>query len=265
MRASRGDWRVVEARVSEDGRYRFDALAPGLWMLQTSSTREPGTATANRASGALIETRATEEDRDLPWTCRVEPNRSTRCDLEHAASGVTLIARLVQDGAAATGFSMRLVEGDQAWTWTLFGNQARSLDEAGSTRWEGLQPGRKKAVWRGASGALQDLAIVADVELGAGEQELVVAIESARVEGRLRGETALVTQLAGGSAGDHHLEGRRRGRNARSAPHSGGKGESSSAGAPTTRPGIPWAGKWSRATSSIPVRRCGWNEPRDLR
>ena len=207
VRASRGDWRVVEARVSEDGRYRFDALAPGLWMLQTSSTREPGTATASRASGALIETRATEEDRDLPWTCRVEPNRSTRCDLEHAASGATLIARLVQDGAAATGFSMRLVEGDQAWTWTLFGNLARSVDEAGSTRWEGLQPGHKQAIWRAAAGDFQDLAIVAEVELEAGEQELLVAIESARVEGRLRGETALVTQLAGGARAITFLKG----------------------------------------------------------
>ena len=203
VRASRGDWRVVEARVSEDGRYRFDALAPDLWMLQTSSTRDGGAGMAGHSSGALIEMRASDEDQSLPWTCRVEPDRSTRCDLEHAPSGATLITRLVQDGAAATGFSMRLVEGDQAWTWTLFGNQARSLDEAGSTRWESLQPGRKQAVWRGATGDFQGLAIVAEVELETGEEEFAVAFESARVEGQVQGESGARHATAVRSHGGH--------------------------------------------------------------
>jgi hypothetical protein len=97
--ASRGDGRACSVHADAEGRFRFEGLTPGSWLLRPSNEDlDPN------ASDSLMELPGAPET-SLPFTCEVRAGQTTRVDvdLRHPAVLLGEIRLAGWEGASSSG------------------------------------------------------------------------------------------------------------------------------------------------------------------
>jgi len=100
----RGDTHPQTVRVGPDGRYRFERLTPGRWMVEERDTLlDPSFSSTGMTSGGE------ETEVEIPWVCEAFEGQTTTYDLDLAGrGGRTLAGQLLLDGLPAGGWTAQL-------------------------------------------------------------------------------------------------------------------------------------------------------------
>jgi hypothetical protein len=112
--ASRGDGHAVTLRADSQGRFRFEGLTPGPWLVAPADQEiQPGYTSTSVSGGDRAEPRS---------NCQVYEGQTTRFDLDLTRGpAVVLEGTLLLSGAAAGGWSASLSPTWTSWsarTWT---------------------------------------------------------------------------------------------------------------------------------------------------
>jgi hypothetical protein len=157
--ASRGDGRACSVHADAEGRFRFEGLTPGSWLLRPSNEDlDPN------ASDSLMELNGTPET-SLPFTCEVRAGQTTHVDVDLRHPAVLLgEIRLAGWEGASSGGSLDPLGA------TYSQHTGLRADAAGSLRGSVEQPGDYLlAVWIEAGERKRSLGLQEVVHLVAGE------------------------------------------------------------------------------------------------
>ncbi|HET6202035.1 MAG TPA: carboxypeptidase-like regulatory domain-containing protein [Planctomycetota bacterium] len=124
---NRGDAHPQTQRVGPDGRYRFDRLTPGRWMVDERETMlDPGHTSTGFVSGSDV------KEAEIPWVCEVVEGQTTRYDLDLSGSeGPVLLGQLLVDGEPAGGWTAVLRPHTGGFVVTGRDRQSRATDRDG--------------------------------------------------------------------------------------------------------------------------------------
>lgn len=100
---SRADGHPRTRRVGPDGRYRFDGLMPGRWIVRRAEKEISPLVTNTEVRPG--------NPRPLPWSCTVSEGQTTHHDLDLSGrdAAASVSGRLAFDGQPARGWRVRLV------------------------------------------------------------------------------------------------------------------------------------------------------------
>ncbi len=201
VRASRGDMRVRVAIVDAQGRYRFDRMAAGPWMVKGS--REQGMrSTGGSRAAVAIEEITLEHDYAFPWDCDVVDGETTWHDVHLSEPWCGVEGSVTIDGAATPYGSVRVVRDSRPWTWELPESTVRVLDLDGRYELTGLAAGDYWHTVRLTGGALDGVSVVRRLSLTDEGHRLDVALHTSplRFDGEAQaGEYAVVVAADGAS------------------------------------------------------------------
>jgi RNA polymerase sigma-70 factor (ECF subfamily) len=181
--ANRFDTHPRTLRTDEQGRFRFDGLAPGDWRIErVREELDP------KDLNFLVDPQRTSGTERLQPNCSVRAGAATPFTLDlTAARPAVLAARVLVDGEPAEGWSLVLwPSGVNSFHGDLPGGR---LDPSGEVRVE-VEPGRYEVRLREADDLdFEDVAEL-ELELPPGETPLALAFATGAIEGRYAGAPA---------------------------------------------------------------------------
>jgi hypothetical protein len=198
VKLCRGDMRVHEAVTDADGRYALERLTPGPYMVLAERERL-GEALGFLASP--VETRTVDETFTFPWAVVVRGGETVRHDVDLGGGARARVAgHLRVDGLTFGLASVHLVERTEGWWQRPDQSAEHGLAADGSFVVEDQHLGPHWLVCQLVGGELAGTLLVRAVDLVPGTNEVALALDSARVAGRLdpgeEGPCALVSELS---------------------------------------------------------------------
>jgi hypothetical protein len=126
---SRGDTYAQTARSDREGRFRFEQLTPGPWLVKLAKEE------ISPHSSTTTSSRAAFKESDIESNCAVIEGQTTRHDISLAGVGeVVLAGTLRMDGAPAVGWKAMLFPGDAGGMLHGSGRLQTTVSEDGSFR-----------------------------------------------------------------------------------------------------------------------------------
>lgn len=169
---SRGDGHGVTARTDAAGRFRFEHLTPGPWLVRERREEiSPGSTTSSMG--------ATDEPVPLPWSCTVTDGATMRFDLDLTnAARAVLAGRLLFDSAPAVGWEASLRREPS-------GAEVASdrVDSQGRFRLEASEPGPYRLQVVGLWQDSPMMFVLQELDLAAGEGAWDLDLPLGRIEG----------------------------------------------------------------------------------
>ena len=168
----RGDGRPLTARVAGDGRYRFERLLPGRWILAERDPRSPiGTSTWFGPGTS-----------EFPWNCAVEEGRTTTKDLDLTGVGRALLRGRFGwgDPGDARGWSAALLPPGHGFPAAVGGSVVLGADGAFELAAPNPGPWRVQLSSPGGSFRILDA-----TDLAEGETAWALDLRFGRIEGTL--------------------------------------------------------------------------------
>ncbi|HEU4395359.1 MAG TPA: sigma-70 family RNA polymerase sigma factor, partial [Planctomycetota bacterium] len=173
---NRGDGGDLSATVGEDGRFRFERLLPGPWVLAERDIRTPVGNSTWFGPGTS----------EFPWNCSVEEGRTTAKDLDLTGAGRALLRGRFGCGepADARGWSATLLPAGHGFPAPVGGSVVLGAD--GAFELSAPNPGPWRVRLSSPDGSLQ---VIDAVDLREGETAWSLDAGLGRVEGRLDPES----------------------------------------------------------------------------
>ena len=182
--ASCGDAGIRTVRVESDGRFHFDHLRPGPWLVRTTPQEVPwGHFLTGDCQDGLL---------PVEWDCEVVEGHTASFDIDLASTTARLAGRLMMGGAApgprVVSLSTKLREAER-WTGATYSQSVVQpngrFDLVGAARTE-------STLWmcdrsRSEEGVQQ---IIDRLLLAPGDNNWALDLEVTSIEGRIEGEAA---------------------------------------------------------------------------
>lgn len=169
---SRGDGFGLTGATDAEGKFRFDGLMPGKWLVQRRREQiEEDYTTSSRSTS--------DEPQEIPWSCEVWAGRTTHFDLDLSLSArVVVEGRLALCGEPQVGWTVSLARLEPAQA--VLGQE--HTNSQGEFRFELSDPGRHRLQFTGMfDGGF--FFVLQEIELDFGSNPWELSVPCGRIEG----------------------------------------------------------------------------------